>query len=224
MARARDNHQLLVASFQLFERVLAEVAAVGVLAVDDKHRAFDFVGIGEQLCVQERCCGLHRPAAVRVERAFMVAARRLVVGVVVLDELGRVLGKRIDDSACERVCSCGEVLGALCRKRAAEVLPGLRAVVRVEVAVRGVAGEVVHCGGDRSLDSRVDCRRVDRHAAPAADSDDADFLRVDVLLDGKEVNRRLKVLGVDVGRIHVPRLAAAFARERRVERQRDKSA
>jgi hypothetical protein len=47
-------------------------------------------------------------------------------------------------------------------------------------------------------------------AAPTADADDADALAIDVGLQADEVHRRAEILGVDVRRGDVARLAAAF--------------
>ena len=78
----------------------------------------------------------------------MIAARSLVVGVVVFHELGSVVRQRVDDSSGKRVCAVPVVLGTL----GAELTAGL---------VAGIG--IVRC--------------IDRQAAPAADSQNADALR-----------------------------------------------
>ena len=68
----------------LFESTFAEVAAVGLFTVNHEDCAFDFVGISEQLRVQQRgSCGLY-PAGVAIERTLVVAAGSLIIVVVVL--------------------------------------------------------------------------------------------------------------------------------------------
>ena len=189
-----------------------------LLAVQHHHRAFDFVRVGEQLRVDEREGGRLVPAAVRVERACVVAARRLVVGVVVLDELRSVVRQLVGNASAKLVRSGLEVLYALCVHRLLLRLARRRAVLLVEVAVRRHPRHVVHRRGDRRLDACVDRRRVDGEAAPSADAEDADLVGVNVVARDKIIHRRLKVLRVDVGRSHVARFAARFAGEGRIER------
>ena len=78
----------------------------------------------------------------------MIAARSLVVGVVVFHELRGILRHRVDDSSGKRVCAVPVVLGTL----GVELTAGL---------VAGIG--IVRC--------------IDRQAAPAADSQNADALR-----------------------------------------------
>ena len=96
-------------------------------------------------------------------------------------------------------------------------MAGLLAVRGIKIAFGGDAAHVVHGGDHGGLDPGVDGRRVQGQAAPAADTQDADTLRVYVVLDGEEIHRRLKVLGVDVRGGGVPGLAAALAGEGGVE-------
>ena len=72
---------------------------MGFLAVNEKDGTADFVGVGEDGKVDQRECRRLVPAAVGVERTLVVAARRLVVGVVVLDELGRIGRQGVDHTA-----------------------------------------------------------------------------------------------------------------------------
>ena len=78
----------------------------------------------------------------------MIAARSLIVGVVVFHELRSVLRQRLDDSSGKCVCAVPVVLGTL----GVELTAGL---------VAGIG--IVRC--------------IDRQAAPAADSQNADALR-----------------------------------------------
>ena len=94
----------------------------------------------------------------------------------------------------------------------------------IEIAVGIDAAHVVHGGGDGSLDARVDGRRIDRHASPTADAEDAYLFRVHVVTGGEVVHRCREVLGVDVGRSHITGLSAALAGERRVEGYREEAA
>ena len=49
-----------------------------------------------------------------------------------------------------------------------------------------------------AYDAGIDGGGVDGHAAPAADTDDAAALRVNILLHGEEVYRRAEILSVDI--------------------------
>ena len=201
----------------LFECAFAEVAAVGLFAVDDEHRVTDFVGVCEKLGVHERgACG-GGPALVAVEGALVVAAWGLVVGVVILDKVRSVVRERVNDTAGQVVRAVLEVLGALGHQSLAGLVAGVGVVCGIEVAVCGYAAHVVHGGCNRRLDAGVNAGGVDRHAAPAANADDADSFRVNVVAGREKVHGRHEVFGVDVRAVHVARLAARFAGEARVE-------
>ena len=141
----------------------------------------------------------------------MVAAGSLIVGVIVLHKLRCVLRQRIDHAASQRVAAVFIVLGALCIHCFSLLKARLLGILRVKIAVGGHAGHVVHGHGGGRLDAGVDSRSVYRHAAPAADADDADALGVNILLHGEKVYRRTEILGIDVGRGHIARGAAALA-------------
>ena len=147
----------------------------------------------------------------------MIAARGLVIVVVVLDEKRSVGRYGIDHTARALIRAGFVVSGALRIERLTQGIAGVGIVVGVEVAVGGHAGHVVHRGRDGGLDARVDGGGVERHAAPAADAEDADALRVDVRTHRQKIDRGGKVLGVDVGRGDVARCAAALAGVRRVK-------
>ena len=143
----------------------------------------------------------------------MVAARGLVVVVIVAHEGGRVCRQGINDAAGALRAAVAVVEGALGAELLAQALAGFGAVIGVEVAAGGDAAHVVHGGGDGGLDARVDGGGVNGHAAPAADADDGDALRVDVRVGAQVVDGGAEVFGVDVGGGDVARLAAALAGE-----------
>ena len=136
----------------------------------------------------------------------MIPAPRLVVVVVVPHEEGCVVWERINHAPSQRVASGPVVCGPLRVQRHLLLVSGLLAVFRVKIAVRVDAGHVVHCGCDCRLDSRVKGSRVERHAAPSADTADADALWVDTVLHRQEIDGHLEVFRVDVGGGHVPGL------------------
>ena len=153
-----------------------------------------------------------RPGVARVDRARMEAARRLVVVVVVDQELrlaavAVVVGRLVGRGAVLRV---GPALPAHLLQRLRALFEG-HAVV---VALGHDARHVVHGAGHDGLDALVHGGGVQRHAAPAADADDADPLAVDGGVQAEKVDGGAEVLGVDVGRGDVAGLAAAFAGDR----------
>ena len=143
---------------------------------------------------------------------------------VVLDEKRSVGRYGVDHAACALI-RAGLVVGCALRvERLTQGIARVRTVVGVKVAVGGHAGHVVHRGRDGGLDARVDGGGVERHAAPAADAEDADALRVYIVAHGQEIDRGGKVLSVDVGRCDIARCAAALAGVRRVKGDGQKAA
>ena len=106
MGGTRDDKELFVAFFCTFpdhmfsghalEGILAEIAAVSLLSVDQKDRSLNLSGPGQKGLVQETLATDNIPAVVGVAAALVIAAGSLVISMVVLDEPGRILRKRID--------------------------------------------------------------------------------------------------------------------------------
>ena len=69
----------------------------------------------------------------------------------------------------------------------------------IKIAVGSDTGHIVHSHGSGCLDAGVLRGGVDSHTAPAADADDADTLRVYILLHGQKIHGGAEILGVDVG-------------------------
>ena len=92
MACAGDNHQFLVIAPQFLVGILAEVTGVRLFAMNDKHGVFDFVSAAHQREIDERNGLRCVPSLIRVERTFVITARGLVVGMVILEEL-RSIGR-----------------------------------------------------------------------------------------------------------------------------------
>ena len=227
MRGTRNDEQLLVAFFgtlalhmlarHLLERVLREITAVGLLAVDKQHRVLDLVCPCQQRLVEERLASHHVPSVVGVARTLVVAARRLVVGMVFLHKPRRVVGKRVHHPTSTLVAAVAEVLRTLSRQCLALLLTLLRRVLALEIALHVHLAHVVHRGCHGGTDSGVDRSRVHRHAAPSADADDADTPGVDIVLDAEEVHCGKEVLRVDVGRSHATGLTPTLPREGGVE-------
>ena len=106
----------------------------------------------------------------------------------------------------------------------AHFVTGLRVVRLVKIAVGGDTAHVVHGRGDRRLYASVDSGRIDCHAAPAANSDDADAFRINIVACREEIYGCHEIFGIDIRAIHVARLAARFAGEARVKSDGQESA
>ena len=143
---------------------------------------------------------------------------------VVLDELRRVGRERVDDATGAFRLASLQIDEALGVHRLAFRLSCCGGVLGVVVAVGDDARHVVHRGGDGRLDARVDSRRVDGKSAPPADAENADPVRINVVAADEVIDRRLKVLGVNVRRGNVARLSRRFARVGRIKRDGQESA
>ena len=105
MGGSGDDHQFLVAASKEAIGILAEIAAVGLLTVDEQNRILDFTRPGKQGLVQEALAADDVPAVVGVAAALVIAARGLIVGMIVLDEPGSIFRKRVDDAAGALICA-----------------------------------------------------------------------------------------------------------------------
>ena len=90
--------------------------------VDDEHGRAYLVGVGQQGRVEEGERRRDVPPTVRVERAGVVAARRLIIGIVVLHKLWSVSRQGIDDAACQGIGAAAVVGRALVIKTLAEFI------------------------------------------------------------------------------------------------------
>ena len=162
-----------------------------------------------------------RPGGVRVDRSRMEAARRLVVVMVIHQELRLAALQFVGDRPIGRG-SLFRILPTL----PAQLLQRLRALFEghaIVVALGHDAGHVIHGAGHDGLDALVHGDGIQCHAAPAANADDADALAVDGWVQAEKIHRRAEILGIDVRRGDIARLAAAFSGIGRIERQRDET-
>ena len=201
----------------LLEGIFSEVARVSLLAVNEQHGVLNLTGIVEDGLVEERLTSCDVPAVGAIARAFMIAAFCLVVSIIVFHEPGGSIRQRVDDTTGTLVRARLVVLGALLGQGLASLHALLLGVAALEVALAVHLRHVVHRGGYSGLDTGVDGSGVDGHATESANADDADALRVDIVLHGEEVNGSQEVLGVDVGRSHAAWLATTLTRKRGVE-------
>ena len=149
----------------------------------------------------------------------MVAARSLVVVVVVLNKLRRVGGQRINHATALLIVALSVFLGALAAHGLACLVASLLVVGRVEVTVGADAAHVVHCHNHSAFDARVECGCVESQSSPTADAQDSYSLGVGLLKGREEIYGGHEIFGVDIGRSHAARMTAALAGERRVESQ-----
>ena len=122
---ARHNQQFLVVSFQLLECVFAEVARMGFLSMHQQDGTAYLVAVAQDGHIDERERRSFVPAVVGVERALVVAAWCLVIGMVVFHELRNVVGERVDYATGKRIVAVAVVGGALCIELAAHFISGI---------------------------------------------------------------------------------------------------
>ena len=182
-----------------------------------QHGRANLTAVLQDRHIQERQRGGHVPAVVGVQAAGMIASGCLIVGVIVLHKLRRVLRQRINHAARQRIAAVFIVLGALCIHCFSLLKACLFRILAVKVAVGSHTSHVVHGHSSGSFDAGVNGCGVDCHTAPAADTDDTDALRVNILLHGEEVHRCAEILGVDVRRSDIAGHTAALAGVGRVE-------
>ena len=167
-----DHEQFLVIAGQFAVSRLAEIAGVRFLSVYQQHGRANLAAVLQDWHIQERQRGGHIPAAVGVQAAGMAATGSLIVGVIVLYKLRCVLRKRINYATRQRVAAVFIVLRALHIQRFSLFKACLLRILAVKVAVGSYTGHVVHSHSRGRFNAGIDGGGIDRHAAPAADTDD----------------------------------------------------
>ena len=109
MGRSGDDKHFFIALFGAFsnnmpsshalEGILAEVAAVSLLAMNKKHWSLDLLRPSQKWLVQKTLATDNVPAVIGVAAALRIAALGLVLSGIVFDKPWSVLRKRIDDTA-----------------------------------------------------------------------------------------------------------------------------
>ena len=217
MICARDDVKFFVFAGEFGEFVFAEVEGVGIFAVDEEDWRLDIGGVFEHRRVEEIEFGSGIESVRGIERAFVVAARRFVVVVVVFDELRCIVGQWVYDAADALV---GAVFGVECALLGVLIADGVSAFkreCRVEVAVRSDAMHIVHGGGDDGFNARIHGSGIEGESAPAANAEDADFIGIDVVARDEVIDGGAEIFGADIDGDGVSDIAAAFARERGIE-------
>ena len=147
----------------------------------------------------------------------MVSSFGFIVSVIIFYKERRVLGKRVDNSAAKLIAAVFAVGNTLCVQSLALFVTSCFAVIVIEIAVGIYSAHIVHCGRNSRLYTGVDSGSIKSKPSPAANADYAYAFRIDIFLQRQEVHRRLKVLGIYVGRSHISRSAAALSRKGRVK-------
>ncbi len=91
------------------------------------HRT-NLVAVGQNRRVDERKRGRFVPASIRVQRTFVIPARRFVIREVILHKLRRVLGQNIGDAASQLVLP----------------LPSIRQTLRIQLFSKFVTSVRIH--------------------------------------------------------------------------------
>ena len=147
----------------------------------------------------------------------MVSTLRLVIGIVILDKLRCILRQRVNHTTGKGVTAVFIVLRALGVHGLFLFVAGIAGILTVKISVGVHTGHIVHGRCHSSLDAGIHSSGIDGHAAPAANADDTDALRVNSFLYRKEIHCRTEILCVDVRGSHIPGTAAAFAGKGRVK-------
>ena len=220
--------QLFVLAAQGFECVFAEVTRVGVFTVHHQRRGAHFGGVLQERHINHAEHGGIGPRAVGVgiHRTRVEAALGGVILRIFSDEFrrirldlfgGEVVARQQSGVAVFRAFPTGVVdvlLHFIARI-------GIHAVV---IAFGRHARHVVHGAGGHGLDAGVADGGIERKTTEAANTQNADFITVDVIQRAEKIHRCAEVFGVDVGRGHIAWRAAALAGVGRVKCECDKAA
>ena len=153
----------------------------------------------------------------------MIAPFGFVIIIVILDKERSILRQGINHTAGSGIGSIFVIQRSLGIEGFALFLARLLAVLSVKISLGVDSCHIVHGCADRCLDSGIDGSGVQCHSAPTADADDADFLRVNIILNGQKVYCCLEILGVYIRGSHIAGCSAAFSGKGRVKGQGQKA-
>ena len=108
----------------------------------------------------------------------MIATWRFVVGIIVLYKLRCVLRQRINYATRQRIAAVFVIYSALCIHGFFLLKACLLRILSIKISVGRYTGHVVHGHSSGNFDAGVNGGGIERHAAPATDTDDTDALRV----------------------------------------------
>ncbi len=216
MACSGDNHKQFVvllsgSDCKPLVGVTAEIKRVGFLPVDNHYRTFNLVGTAHQRKVNPRNHGSDIAAAVGIERAWMITALCLIVGMVVFEKLRGIPGKHIRYATAKFRSAADEVVGSLSGKAPAQCVTSFRAVSTVKVTVGINTAHVIHGRGYGRFYARIGCCRADSDTSPSAYADNTYGIRVYSRICDKKIDCGAEIFSVDVRRCHISGLSAALA-------------
>ena len=234
------HHQLLRLVGLLVHRFRV-VARMCPVARHQQQRPVVFVQVVHQVEREEGHRRGGRPGAVRIDRTRVVATRRLVVVEEAVDEFRHSFRQlaflREQRRAGHHVALVvkAQLVPARSKGTVLRILPALLADVVhqffplfrrvvVLISLAHAARHVVHGRHRHRLDARVRRSRRDAHASQPADGQHTDPLAVHEGLQAQIVHRGAEILGKDVGRSHIPHLAATLTGKGRIEGQRHEAA
>ena len=191
--------------------------------MNHEHGTTYLIAIRQDGHVHERQGGSLVPPVVGVQRTLVIAARCLVIPVIVFHKLGSIVGKRVYHPSCQRIRALAVVFRTLGIELLAKLIARI-GIHGIEIAVGIHPAHVVHRSGDGSLDARVDGCRIQRHASPSADAQYPDTVGIHLLAGRKEVHRRTEVLRIDVRRRHITGFTPTLTGVRGVEGNGQESA
>ncbi len=112
----------------------------------------------------------------------MIATLRFIVSVIVLKIPRSIFRHRISHTTTESIGAVFVIFKSLRIHCLAFLVADFLAVFAVEIPVGIDTAHIIHCRGNRYFDTGIERRCIDCHAAPAADTDNTDFLRVNRIL------------------------------------------
>ena len=128
----------------------------------------------------------------------MVSAIRFIIIVIICHIERCVLRKWINNPAAQRIAAIFVINKPLGVHSLFLRVPCISRIIRIKISVGIDTGHIVYGGSNRRLDAGIQRRRIEGQASPAADADNADTLRVNIFLHGKEIHRRLEILCIDI--------------------------
>ena len=119
----------------------------------------------------------------------MIAAWRLVIGIVVLNKLRGVIWQRIDNSPGKGIGAVTVILRTLGIELPADSVAGFGIVSGIEITVGSGTAHVIHRRSHCSLDAGIHGGGIDGHSTPATDAEDTDAFRINVFACRQIINR-----------------------------------
>ena len=169
-----------------------------LFAVNDQNSGADLVAVLQDRLVHKGQASDGVPTLIGVEGALVIGSA-LVILAVILDEERQILGHgQFDATAAAGIFALLILGGSQVVQSGLFLIALCFTVLRVKITVGVDAGHVVHGGNDRRLDAGIERRDIQRHTAPSANADDTDAVGIDPIVAGQVIDRRLKILGVDI--------------------------